>query len=1278
MIGHSSCKKQYILSLIVIFGLVVTGSIWGTSGVYASSGVDTRSSASMRSCSDTSDCSGGFKSTDFQSGSGKSVSYSQSASTGSEYYMTFSHNIRSQYMNPYKYKVVRTLNGSSGFTDSSSFTISGEKSSYSNGGTGSTVTGTAVTDSTSETQTSSGTKYYVANGKYTDGSTSSSCTTCRNYVLRDFYKITFKAAGTYKFCETISITEGFAEGTSTGAFITFSVSGSSGGGSSGGSSSKITVTVKSYDKTNKEFFSSYYSNSETASSGSLCAADVKDWGDISGYTLKGYTTSTSSTSYKTNPCSSSTTTYYAIYEEKELANYTLSAYAVDENGNSNPPGDGDRMDYDTVTEGSSATVTRSPYTGWTFVCWKKNISKSCASSTTNYTVSSLNSNTTIYAVYKKNIVNYTLTAYAVDESGGSNTPAGDSAIASKTVAENYSATVSKVDYDNWAFVCWKTSKTGSCVSDNTSYKVSSMTSNATVYAVYREAPKFYGKSDVTMSGTSSTTGWSDTSYGARASNTCSPTEGCKISFKHHLKKTGNGSTTYRISRTSNYIEKITNSENVKTGTFSGTDETVYTSDTFTIYPGMIVCEIVWFYSGGGTGTNQDTYVRVCASALGDAQPADPADLEAPGTVDPDDPTVSDAFLDIKVKNNTLETNYKKEVYAKPNDTVTYRATYNPILQYTYSLIPEKIQLNSGEIIPSSGTNTSFMWQLFTDWNNGFAVGAAGEGSNNFSLGYIYEKGSTALRKETNDYKIVDSDVGHDVKEEAQFNTEIKTKLNESTKTTPTQVTFYRAGSSTVNIGNLITTPKSPTPSASVKVPYNFDTEVKINTGEDEVVYSGEDTSIAYDLIVKERENKTLNGTYTTRVDEAKWKLIVYMGEEKDENKSWLGDDDSLCEWFGLSKGENCKYSEEKSGSLNPGTTSQTLAHIPVLDVSAGSSVCFAVAMYPSSSGSDLNMSKSGSNTWHISRSICLPVAKRPSIQIWGGNVFTNGNIYLNVAKKEHLAGFEDGKYNFGSWTELGLVANGAVTGLASGAGLGYAFNDNGDLSPDYHPNDRAGNNGKRLTDPGGMIGIFDYCNISTLSFANSDCNNSVGFDSANSEVADRSEMISKLEKNIAEEDITFTSTVSEMTLEEGTKLFRSEGDIMIEGNIEYTGNYESLGGVPKIFIYARNINIKCNVTRVDAALIAEEVVNTCVDDDGNTPYLNSNLRSKQLVINGTIIANKLLANRTYGAATGANSIIPAEIINYDSTLYLWGQNNTESLDSGSLEVTYQTELAPRY
>ena len=125
----------------------------------------------------------------------------------------------------------------------------------------------------------------------------------------------------------------------------------------------------------------------------------------------------------------------------------------------------------------------------------------------------------------------------------------------------------------------------------------------------------------------------------------------------------------------------------------------------------------------------------------------------------------------------------------------------------------------------------------------------------------------------------------------------------------------------------------------------------------------------------------------------------------------------------------------------------------------------------------------------------------------------------------------------------------------------------------------------------------------------------------------------------------------------------------------YSGNYTDLSTMPKVVIYAKsNITIACDVKRIDAILISEHKVKTCDSDN-----INAKANSEQLVINGAVIAANLIPNRTYGAATGANTIIPAEIINFDSTLYLWGgADDGEGSGEANMKMTYIHELSPRY
>jgi len=141
--------------------------------------------------------------------------------------------------------------------------------------------------------------------------------------------------------------------------------------------------------------------------------------------------------------------------------------------------------------------------------------------------------------------------------------------------------------------------------------------------------------------------------------------------------------------------------------------------------------------------------------------------------------------------------------------------------------------------------------------------------------------------------------------------------------------------------------------------------------------------------------------------------------------------------------------------------------------------------------------------------------------------------------------------------------------------------------------------------------------------------------------------------------------------------------VNITGNISYENNrnasYTALSQIPKLVIYAGgDINISCNVTNIDAVLIAKGTVNSCANNNGISPDVNARERSRQLMINGAIMTRFLKFERTFGMSTGYYSKIPAEIVNYDTSLVLWGRGKTETEDYGKTYQVYSHELAPRY
>lgn len=531
------------------------------------------------------------------------------------------------------------------------------------------------------------------------------------------------------------------------------------------------------------------------------------------------------------------------------------------------------------------------------------------------------------------------------------------------------------------------------------------------------------------------------------------------------------------------------------------------------------------------------------------------------------------------------------------------------------------------------------------------------------------------------------------------------------ETTPSKVTFKMEGG--YNIGDVET--------ASVKsndvmaiIPYNFELQTNISN-EETVVYAGESSSVGYDVVVEDRYNKLLDSTYSTIVRGGVQRVRVCTDSGMTENCNEFYDKLDKKTW---SKGED----------LEDDTT------IQIPDVPAGTRLYVRSEVYPKSSAGkdndkDDSLDPAGEcnfgdmGCWAVSETEELVVAKRPSFQVWGGGVYSAGTINLtkNVSKKMVLDGYADlggselpgdedqaqgdvyynavdVSYVFGPWTELGLMANGSVTGLASGAGLGYAqVSDAGSAML---------GSGSGVSGLGGGYNV-SFCKISALSFANMNCGLYVGKLGKNGPTLDRSALLADF-SNASDDEYTLidkggedvqTSSIDvgntsdyngDWVVEDGkvknikrTKIIKTSGKVTINRDITYDSNdyansgYQKIEDIPKIIIYAHDIEITCAVQRIDAVLIAENSINTCSDVDesrANTSRENSN----QLVINGATISNKLILNRTYGAATGVNSIVPAEIINYDSSLYLWGSKQADMTNSGELTEASIRELAPRY
>ena len=768
--------------------------------------------------------------------------------------------------------------------------------------------------------------------------------------------------------------------------------------------------------------------------------------------------------------------------------------------------------------------------------------------------------------------------------------------------------------------------------------------------------KFSGYSRVYLNSNhqlSSSTGWKNA--GTLADNTAwlgliGCNDGCEVSFEHGIRKDqGHRDATSSWEVTGNVAES---------GVYAAKSPSV---STYTISTGQVRCSKLTFEQRIFYGRNGPSSTNVATRAC----------VYATGTYG--------SGIDIKVKKENeddwSEAPSNNPIYVKPDEEVGLEGTYTPSYQHTQGYKPYKVVIGSNSVI-NSGVNTLrtvFNSKVEPDWQNAFSIGLIGntasfvEDANNGVIG------SSDVYKADKIYKVGKKDPG------SVIEAVVRTNGIDGTKTTPKRVGFeYNVGEGfTATVDN-----DGISDSAFMAVPYNFVNTTKILNGDEKIVYAGESRIIKYDISVNKRLNRTTAGTYATIVRDARWKLeVCFEG--------------------------NCYDASEETGDLNENgvvdgyITPEKQKSINIPDLPAGSEVCVRSAVYPANSGVDTNLDASGSKTWQYSDSTCFVVAKRPSLQVWGGNIYSAGDIKTAVSAKNNVAGYtgydvesrEGDNYVFSSWGELGVVSVGSLRGLASGASTGYSVNNGMILSPDWVRNavvtayEPGGDKESRIN--------TTICLRSVLTIANAICSGEqvggLGGTTLKANMRrDKAALIAafedgQVEKTEVNGSLTLAGdaggyyygkgdvVLNGANISKGVYVVGSGGRITISGDLIYEGSYTGTGEVPKLLVYAKEIEISCNVGRIDATLVADGKVKTCAESSD----INAGVNSKQLKINGTVIANELEANRTYGAATGANSMVSAEIINYDVTLYLWGVREADVSESGKMRTVYLKELSPR-
>lgn len=510
--------------------------------------------------------------------------------------------------------------------------------------------------------------------------------------------------------------------------------------------------------------------------------------------------------------------------------------------------------------------------------------------------------------------------------------------------------------------------------------------------------------------------------------------------------------------------------------------------------------------------------------------------------------------------------------------------------------------------------------------------------------------------------------------------------------------------------------------SSISIPYNFNNTASVDlsltsTNSKDAVYAGETVRVVNPTVnVGVRENMATEDTYATEVHNAQVRMVAYVTTNPSRGSQLVSGNagSNICNSIvsGYYKNGMCQVVKEvnnttlnENGDLN-GTTYVNNVRgtafngiYDVYDASAGDYFCVAMTVFPATSGSDTNWEKpEGDGNWYVSQPSCKIIAKKPTMQVLGGSFYTSGSVSTLTSAKRNFYGVS--QYNgqggvpvyFGSMVEESLVSNGIVTGMASGMALGGGSSSrigSGALNNNFC--ERWATMGiANYTDGSVVDGLCPGFNAAGLANINTETLNrqaladyfAVGQDTGvagSDNFGSYTIMASGTGKEIRYSDVGNVTIYSGTVGQNVTRIVRSSGDVTIDGSIYYNGGpYTAAGRVPKTVIYANgNISISCYVSRVDAILVAGGTVDTCYQAAGTSE--EDAIRSQnQLVINGAVIANKMEVPRTYGTATGYDTVRPAEVINYDTSALIWGQSMADAGESDTLTVTYQHELAPRY
>lgn len=389
---------------------------------------------------------------------------------------------------------------------------------------------------------------------------------------------------------------------------------------------------------------------------------------------------------------------------------------------------------------------------------------------------------------------------------------------------------------------------------------------------------------------------------------------------------------------------------------------------------------------------------------------------------------------------------------------------------------------------------------------------------------------------------------------------------------------------------------------------------------------------------------------STRSRETDWRVVrlVYKpgqnpfgsSDQRIENGGDAGK--FPCDFYSPSRPSNCDEDWQRDQRY-VFESSQTRNYTDTFggDYELGAQVCYATAVS--------RPTHNNTPTWRYSGLQCVQAAKRPKVQVWGGDVRTQKQIVTNTSSIK-------GK-TYGSWDEFGALSRGDNTQFTSGAAM-----NNGQSSFTLANNHRL-----TFANIGGQYGNFDsigsYQGDSLIGSFGSGTTQPFGGGS-----------ISGLNGRYASALSTLTISESKDIGAGRSIIINASGTVRINGDITYrNGGYSNINDIPQVVVIADNIIVNDSVKQIDAWLLARNRINTC--NVTRFSDLRANRCDEQLRINGPVATNQLWLFRTAkGDKDTPND--PAELINLRADALLWTQ--ARATGNGVAQTVYTREAPPRY